>query len=475
MPVTNAISKHGTFIYDARETVDDYGSPAALAAAAQAAGMTHAWVRIHGIHPVSHEQATRAVIQALQAKNIAVAGWGWLQGDGVAQEAQLALQQLALYGLTDYVADIEHGVNNAQWTPQEVDALLSTLRPKIPGSLVVSTFPVIQWHEPQLMEAAIPYVDAFAPQAYWFHFPNQKMRNQFQKPGGGSYTLDSAAEYVNLTIDLWRKLSDKPLVLTGQAYWGEGIGQGDAQAKLDQFLSSFSRWGDIHGFNWWHFGGGSAMSHHMLDAISSAELGQKTYAGGSKAVSPAPVSDAQAHTPAAPEPAASTGVKGGDSEHIPDLLKAATTRLADAQKEAAQALKNAGEPPFPKNGCAATLSALLRMAGIQVPMTLGAGVLAHILGGKPGMGGAIKCRGWEHIPVGQQNAGDVGVTYDLGGNAGADHIYLVVEPLGQDEMVIADNQDTKLHHRFASGKGKTPDRILFARRLAACAPLSRRR
>jgi len=103
--------------------------------------------------------------------------------------------------------------------------------------------------------------------------------------------------------------------------------------------------------------------------------------------------------------------------------------------------------PFPHNGCAANLSALLQLAHIDVQMTLGAGRLAHRLRDQ---------RGWAVVPVGKQEAGDVGVTYDEGGNPGADHIYLVTQVLTKDEMVISDNQDKVVHHRFASGKGKTP-------------------
>jgi hypothetical protein len=116
--------------------------------------------------------------------------------------------------------------------------------------------------------------------------------------------------------------------------------------------------------------------------------------------------------------------------------------IAKAQAEAKKAW-----PPFPHNGCAANLSALLRQSGIKVDMTLGAGKLAHILRDD---------REWSKIEIGDQNAGDVGVTYDEGGNPGADHIYLCVQRIDNDEMMISDNQATTPHHRFASGNGKTP-------------------
>jgi hypothetical protein len=142
-----------------------------------------------------------------------------------------------------------------------------------------------------------------------------------------------------------------------------------------------------------------------------------------------------------------------DKDHIAKLIEIGSSPkdLAEAQRIAAKALAAAGQPPFPHNGCAATLSALLQLSGINVPMTLGAGKLTHILGGQ------INSRHWDHIPVGDQQAGDVGVCFDNDPKVpGADHIYLVVKRVDADEMVIADNQLATTHRRFASGKGKTP-------------------
>jgi hypothetical protein len=135
-----------------------------------------------------------------------------------------------------------------------------------------------------------------------------------------------------------------------------------------------------------------------------------------------------------------------DAQHIEKLIELGSTPagLAEARETAKDALKG-----YPTNGCAAHLSALLRAAGISVRMEPGAGNLAHML----------KQRGWQRIEVGGQQAGDVGVTYDNDPTPpGADHIYLVIETRGLDEMLIADNQNKvdAPHTRFASGKGKTP-------------------
>jgi len=132
-----------------------------------------------------------------------------------------------------------------------------------------------------------------------------------------------------------------------------------------------------------------------------------------------------------------------DVDHIPQLIAVGGSARGIAK---ARARAKKAWPPFPHNGCAANLSALLQLAGVDVPMTLGAGKLAHI----------IRERGWSKIDVGEQSAGDVGVTFDEGGNPGADHIYLVLRTVDADEMIISDNQADEPHHRFASGKGRTP-------------------
>lgn len=135
-----------------------------------------------------------------------------------------------------------------------------------------------------------------------------------------------------------------------------------------------------------------------------------------------------------------------DSNLISDLIRNGSTEegLKAARIEAAKRLSI-----YPTRGCAAHLSALLRQSGIMVPFTSGAGRLAD----------ELKQRGWTPISVGQQKAGDVGVTRDDDKRIpGPDHVYLVVQVLGEDLMIIADNQRStdNPHRRFASGRGKTP-------------------
>lgn len=280
-----AFRKHGTFIYQVAKTVADYGSNALAIAAMQRAGMSHVWVRVHSqtAYPAKEKKVISAFIDDAKAAGLAVAGWGWCQGADVKADAKLALRELQSFGLVDYVADIENGVSSAKWDNDEIVEFCTSVRAGVSGSFGITTFPLIDWHEPELMTAALPFVDMFNPQIYWHHFPNKKMVKQFRGPNGKVYSLSDAAEYADLCLDRWDALikgSSTSLVITGQAYWGEGkppFPEGDAEDKLDEFLARWSGYNRIIGLNWWHFGGGSAMSHRMIEAIVSAKLGDKPY------------------------------------------------------------------------------------------------------------------------------------------------------------------------------------------------------
>jgi hypothetical protein len=281
--ISNSFRKHGTFIYGASDTINDYGSTSLLVAAMQRAGMTNAWVRIHGTnrYPSAERKIIQALVGEMQNSGINVAGWGWCQGASVQSDIRLAVNESKFFGLTDYLADIENGVNNSNWSATEIQTFCTAVRSGIGGSFGITTFPLIDWHEPELMQAALSSVDLFAPQVYWFNFPNAKMTKEFQRPDGTTYSTNDPAQYADLCLDRWEQLigaSAKGLVLTGQAYWGEsGFTQQTAELKLEGFLGDWSGFNRIVGLNWWHFGGGQAMSHRMLEAITGAQLSQKSY------------------------------------------------------------------------------------------------------------------------------------------------------------------------------------------------------
>jgi hypothetical protein len=149
------------------------------------------------------------------------------------------------------------------------------------------------------------------------------------------------------------------------------------------------------------------------------------------------------------------GISMGDSQRIPELVKLASDadQLVAAQQMAAKRLLDFDGEVFPKDGCAITLSVLLQEAGIPVKDTYQALALGNLL---------KTSRKWQVVALGSQKAGDVGSTCGPIAHHGDDHIYLVLNVLNSDEMVVADNQQAKPHFRYASGKGgKTPTKFFL--------------
>lgn len=145
-----------------------------------------------------------------------------------------------------------------------------------------------------------------------------------------------------------------------------------------------------------------------------------------------------------------------DRERVPELLTEATTAalLQSAQMRAAHLLLTYDGELYPKDGCAITLSVLFQAAGIPVPNTYTAIELGRLL---------RKERGWQEVPLGQEQPGDVGSTCGESAQHGVDHIYLVVKVVNKDEMLVADNQAQYVHTRSLSGKpdSKSPTRFFL--------------
>lgn len=141
--------------------------------------------------------------------------------------------------------------------------------------------------------------------------------------------------------------------------------------------------------------------------------------------------------------------KTGDRAHISRAITVAKN-IESIQHEAAHKLLKATGLRYPHDGCAITLSCLLQNAGIDIPDTYQA--LA--------MGQLLKSRGWTVVPVGQQQAGDVGSTCGASASHGNDHVYFVVSILNETEMVVADNQSLQPHFRFTK-KHQTPTKFFL--------------
>lgn len=292
--LSKAFSGHGTFIYLASSTLEKYNNdPKMLAKAMKNAGMSHGWVRLHSWNKTTNKPKvepytpTRRLIDGLRDEGIHVAGWGWNQGVEPRTDADIAAEQMDRYGIKDYVADIEHEHSGAIWTKASIRKYFSRLNQNLDydSQVLVSSFGFIGWHSPELMQEAEPYVHGFAPQVYWFYFPKPNMLNRPDLPAGEKYPLANPASYTRMCADMWRHYVSKPLVITGQSYWGESATytRPVSEKKLTAFLNEFNSWNQIHGFNWWHLGhrgnslGSGAMSKNMMTQIQAHKLNSKNF------------------------------------------------------------------------------------------------------------------------------------------------------------------------------------------------------
>ena len=292
--LADALRRHGAFFYNAEASLLKYDNDVTrLTNAMQEAGMSHGWVRLHSwnkskaVPSVEAYQPTLTLVEGLKNAGIHVAGWGWNQGVDPRLDADVATEQLHRYGLEHYIADIEHGHSDAQWTKTSIRIFCKRLRQNLPTSagVVVSTFGFVGSHAPELMQEAEPYVDAFAPQVYWFFHPKAWMKQRPELPAGAIYKTNDPASYLRLCIDMWAYYVSKPLIITGQAYWGESSAytRTVAEGKLEAALHDFAQWDRIVGFNWWHLGhrnfddANGAMSPRMFRAVRDAALDKKQY------------------------------------------------------------------------------------------------------------------------------------------------------------------------------------------------------
>lgn len=304
MILNKALRGHGTFCYLPDETMNAYAASAVLipdnlkatkrayrfAHTAKQMGFSHVWVRLFGLEGPMPAGPTKELLTGLREVGIEVAGWGYCHGRDAKKELQMAADEADRHELVAFVADIEPGRElggtKSQWGTTEFGDFVDGLVEKFgQQNLGMSTWPVLRIQNDQaypslsLMRQAAGRVGVFAPQAYWMNYPKQV---HYRSTGlkEAEYPRNDPASFVRLVIDAWKADGfDQPLLITGQAYWGEGAPPASTmEKKMQLFSQSFADWPKIVGFNWWHAGGSKTMSSTMIQALKDAKLDTKPFA-----------------------------------------------------------------------------------------------------------------------------------------------------------------------------------------------------
>lgn len=154
------------------------GSPTAIAAASQAAGLSHVLIKIadgnytYNVDKTSGADLVPAVREALRAYGIQVWGWHYVYGYDPAGEARIAIQRVNQLGLDGYVIDAE-----TEYKQPGRDAaarkFMIDLRaglPNTPVALCSYRFP--SYHPQFPWKDFLDKCDYNMPQVYWLQAHN---------------------------------------------------------------------------------------------------------------------------------------------------------------------------------------------------------------------------------------------------------------------------------------------------------------
>lgn len=269
------------------------------------------WIQLFSrggdVEETDDDRALRATLIArLTHEKIKWVGWGYCSGKNWDTDKDLIVKFRDDLNMSAFAIDAEPGnkiyVNPAfpddpdqklpdLWTEADFDAFTAFVSQKIgKDNLALTTWPALQVQDDvahgnpliKLMKIAAPRVCLFVPQAYWMRYPTTVHYGYGLKEQ--DYPRDDPVSFVRLVIKSWRMLHfNGPLVIAGQAYWGEGSPAKDVMSgKVKDFTKNFNGWSGIVGFSWYHAGAKNtdqegSMSDEMLTSISSAKLNAKPY------------------------------------------------------------------------------------------------------------------------------------------------------------------------------------------------------
>ena len=180
MPLHASLKGHGTFVYNAKNTLERFkdlsGARPGLLKAFKAMGFTSAWIRLFGVAGAVTHAPTEELIKTLRDGGIRLAGWGYCHGADWQVDLSRSIDQSDRYDLDAFIADIEPGnstsMGRTKWTRPDFKKYLDGVVAHFgKDNIAVSTWPVPKIQDAfdlvELMKIAAPKVAMFAPQAYW--------------------------------------------------------------------------------------------------------------------------------------------------------------------------------------------------------------------------------------------------------------------------------------------------------------------
>lgn len=201
-----SLNGKGFFIWKVRDC--EKGDPAAIAAAAKAAGCTHVLVKIadgsyaYNIDRERNVDLAAPVVHELKAQGFTVWGWHYVYGNTPVGEASIAIRRLEELELEGYVIDAEIEYKE----PGKVHAakaFMDKLRQRFPSlPIALSSYRFPTYHPQLPWKAFLEKCDLNMPQVYWekSHAPGANLRRcvrEFQNlqpvrpiiPTGPAYTV----------------------------------------------------------------------------------------------------------------------------------------------------------------------------------------------------------------------------------------------------------------------------------------------
>lgn len=229
-----ALTGKGFFIWQIPAT--EGGSPEGIAAAAQAAGLTHVLIKIadgtynYNVDRLSGKDLVGPVVSAVRSRHIQAWGWHYVYGDDPVGEARKAIERVKSFNLEGYVIDAEEEYKKSgkAAAARTFMAELNRGLPDIPIALSSYRFP--SYHPNFPWREFLESCTLNMPQVYWVSAHN-----------AGSQLTRCVREFKQMT-------PYRPIIPTGPAC--KEAGWAPTERDILEFLDT-ARSLDLSAANFW--------------------------------------------------------------------------------------------------------------------------------------------------------------------------------------------------------------------------------